>query len=126
MTLLAKVLPLQLSGAGGGALVIRWERDAPDGTESWSRDRARAEPRSQSRNRRKPRSENQPVANDGYRIRLPGLGVSGKPPLAAFPVGDLGWVLAENHPVEAFLTCPRVAHSALPCPLVDRRQAQGS
>ena len=30
MALLAKVMPLQVAGDGGGALVIRWERETPD------------------------------------------------------------------------------------------------
>jgi len=38
----------------------------------------------------------------------------GQPPLAALPVGDLRRILAEHHPVEAFVACTDVAaHPAL-------------
>jgi len=35
-------------------------------------------------------------------LRRPGIAC--QPPFAAFPVGDLRWVLAEDHPVEPLLT----------------------
>ena len=34
------------------------------------------------------------------RVGLPRFGVTGEPPLAAHPVGDLRRVLAEHHPIE--------------------------
>ena len=58
-----------------------------------------------SRNRRQPRPEHQLVAEHVDRVGLPRPGVTGEPPLAALPVGDLRRVLAELHPVEAFLAC---------------------
>jgi hypothetical protein len=45
----------------------------------------------------------QPVAEHGHRVGLPRPGVAGQPPLAALPVGNLRRVLAEDHPLEAFL-----------------------
>ncbi len=33
MTLIGRVLPMTVTGDGGGALVIRWLRDPHDGTE---------------------------------------------------------------------------------------------
>jgi hypothetical protein len=54
-----------------------------------------------SRHWRQPRPEHQLVAEHVDRVGLPRPGVTGEPPLAALPVGDLRWVLAEYHPVEA-------------------------
>ena len=57
-----------------------------------------------SRYRRKPRPEHEPIADDRHRVRLPRLIIAAQPPLAAFPICDLGRVLAEYHPVEPFLS----------------------
>src|ERR1700760_127778 len=63
----------------------------------------------------KPRPEHQPVTDDRHRVWLPRPGVACQPPLAAFPVGDLRRVLAEDHPVEALLANFRsVAHGGSP------------
>ena len=59
-------------------------------------------------------SENQPVAYYGNSLGLPRLGVSGEPPLAPFPVGELGRVLTEHHPVETFSTCRSRIHASAP------------
>ena len=59
-------------------------------------------------------SKNQPVAYHGNSLGLPGLGISGEPPLAPFPVGDLGRVLTEHHPVETFSTSWNRVHASAP------------
>jgi hypothetical protein len=45
----------------------------------------------------------QPITDDGHCLRLPRLLIATQPPLAAFPVLDLGRVLAEHNPVVAFV-----------------------
>ena len=65
-------------------------------------------------------SENQPVAYHGNSLGLPRLGVSGEPPLAPFPVGELGRVLTEHHPVETFSTCRNRVHASAPRILLAR------
>ena len=62
-----------------------------------------------------PRPEHQLVAEHVDRVGLPRPGLTGEPPLAALPVGDLRRVLAGHHPVDAFLACIGiVAYPAAP------------
>jgi len=51
------------------------------------------------------RPEHQQVADHRHRIGPPRPGVAREPPFVALPVGNLRRVLAEDHLVEAFLTC---------------------
>jgi len=86
--------------------------------------------RGASRHRKQPWPEYKAVADHVDRFRLPRAIFPAQPPLAALPVCNLGRVLAEHHPVKAFLPCvwavthpvtPKTARRRMPFAALDTR-----